>query len=401
MPFDGYFGAEARTARSEGQVLHKPQEDEEQFLNLGEELNLRKKLHQTSVLERVDQLRAQGPAPAPWVVELDPTTACNLACPDCISRDLLNQGGFERERLRDLAREMVDAGVRAVVLIGGGEPLAHPEAEWVIRHFGENGLQIGVTTNGTLIDRHMDCLAEHASWVRVSVDAASSETFQHFRPSPKGVSEFDNVIDNMRAFARRKRGKLGYSFLMLTECDREGNVLRSNIPEIYTGALLARDIGCDYFEVKPSFDFNHFLIGQPDALLNQAKEQINAIEHLQTESFKSLTATKTRFVLENDVQSQPKDYHDCTVAKLRTLLTPSGAYVCPYFRGVAAKQIGDVTKQSFTEMWHGAQRAAVMDKLDPSKDCRFHCIRHESNLMLEEILKSPPEEGGPDYDFFI
>ena len=176
-------------------MLHKPQEDEEQYLNLGEELNLRKKLHQTSVLERVDQLRAPGPAPAPWVVELDPTTACNLACPDCISRDLLNQGGFERERLRDLAREMVDAGVRAVVLIGGGEPLAHPEAEWVIRHFGENGLQIGVTTNGTLIDRHMDCLAEHASWVRVSVDAASSETFQHFRPSPKGVSEFDNVID--------------------------------------------------------------------------------------------------------------------------------------------------------------------------------------------------------------
>ena len=28
------------------------------------------------------------------VVELDPTTACNLACHDCISANLLNQGGF-------------------------------------------------------------------------------------------------------------------------------------------------------------------------------------------------------------------------------------------------------------------------------------------------------------------
>ena len=31
------------------------------------------------------------------VLELDPTTACNLACHDCISANLLNQGGFEED----------------------------------------------------------------------------------------------------------------------------------------------------------------------------------------------------------------------------------------------------------------------------------------------------------------
>ena len=36
----------------------------------------------------------------PWVIELDPTTACNLACHGCISANLLNQGGFKRDRIK-------------------------------------------------------------------------------------------------------------------------------------------------------------------------------------------------------------------------------------------------------------------------------------------------------------
>ena len=89
----------------------------------GEELALSNKLRQVSVVERIAEIKA-GKRPAPWVVELDPTSACNLACHGCISADLLNQGGFTRERLVSLAHEIVEAGVKAVILIGGGEPMA-------------------------------------------------------------------------------------------------------------------------------------------------------------------------------------------------------------------------------------------------------------------------------------
>ena len=82
---------------------------------LGEELNLRRKLLQESVVKRIRQIKTDGKSKAPWVVELDPTSACNLVCPDCISKDLLNQGGFERQRLRELAQEIVEAGVKAVI----------------------------------------------------------------------------------------------------------------------------------------------------------------------------------------------------------------------------------------------------------------------------------------------
>ncbi len=126
----------------------------------GAQLHLARKLLQSSVVERIRQIDDQGRSPAPLVVELDPTTACNLACPDCISGTLLNKGGFQRQRLRELTQEIVEMGVRAVILIGGGEPLAHPETGWVIDYLGRHDVHVGVTTNGILIDRYLEVLAE-------------------------------------------------------------------------------------------------------------------------------------------------------------------------------------------------------------------------------------------------
>ena len=83
---------------------------------------------------------------------------------------------------------------------------------------------------------------------------------------------------------------------------------------------------------------------------------------------------------------EPKDYKRCAVSEMRTLVAPSGAYICPYFRGCSDKKIGDANTQSFAEIWEGQRRAEVSAATDPSRDCRFHCIRHQSNLLMEEML---------------
>ena len=151
------------------------------------ELSLVAKLTQPGVRERVREYLGGKPV-GPWVIEMDPTTACNLACHDCISANLLNQGGIDRERIKELAREFKEMGVRAVVLIGGGEPMAHPEFGTLLDYFDEVGIHVGVTSNGTLIDRYLDRLAQKTKWVRISVDAGSDEVFKEFRPAPNGAA---------------------------------------------------------------------------------------------------------------------------------------------------------------------------------------------------------------------
>ncbi len=371
------------------------------------QLNLKYKLHQRSIVKHLRDIDWKKGSEAPWVVEFDPTTACNLACPDCISRDLLNQKSFSKDRVRDLVREMVDAGVKAVVLIGGGEPLAHSEIGWVIEYFGKNNVKLGLTTNGLLIDKHLDVIAPYMDWTRVSMDAGTSETFRRIRPNHANKSEFDRAVKNMRALAAAKKGKLGYSFMIYSEgkFDPSNPVPQtpfSNISEVYIAAQLAKEIGCDYFEIKPMYDINHYSIGQKQEFVEEAKTLITKALELEDGKFRILQALKLKAVLNGEPNVEPKSYTRCAVSQLRTLVTPSGVYVCPYFRGRADKKIGDVMDSSFQDMWAGKSRAGVMEKLNPSVDCRMHCIRNDSNLALEEMIKGQmPTDLVDDFDFFI
>jgi len=370
-------------------------------MEMGRELSLENKLRQRSVRDRVDQV-LEGQTPGPWVVELDPTTACNLACHDCISANLLNQGGFDRERIRDLAQEFIDIGVRAVVLIGGGEPMAHPAFGTIVDMFHDAGLHLGLTSNGTLVHKHLERLAEKFKWVRISVDAGTNETFREFRPTATGASLFTRVIDNMRALAPIRTGKLGYSFLVLSKTDAEGNEVVSNVGDIEAAAHLAKDIGCDYFEVKPSFDMMHFLQTHAQSVNDVVRQQMERIAHLQSETFRMISPYTLHEALQgHDVQAKP--YTRCLTARLRTVVSPSGVYVCPYHRGNADLRIGDAKTTSFQDIWNGEQRRETMAKLDPSTHCGFHCIRHRGNMLLEQWAAKGPNgrDSVDDYDLFI
>ncbi|MFF8771838.1 radical SAM protein [Kitasatospora sp. NPDC015120] len=360
-------------------------------------LDLVSKLYQPSGWPRILQAAEGAASDAPLVVDLDPTTFCDLACPECISGKLLNQGRFTPERLAALAEELVSMSVRAVVLIGGGEPLAHRGTRQVLRILGEAGIAVGVVTNGTMIDKNLDELAAYASWVRVSMDAGTSGTYGLFRPDRKGRSVFDKVVANMRLLAGVKTGALGYSFLVMTRQEPDGRVV-TNHTEVLQAAELAHDIGCDYFETKAMFDDDHHVIQVSQEILDSVDSQLAEAARLESDTFQLINSSTLTSLRRHTGPVQPKDYHRCAVAELRTLVTPSGVYICSYHRGNPLARIGDAVTDSLADIWKTSDRGIV----DPSRDCRFHCARHRSNLELELIGQGtgavPP---GEDYDPFL
>ena len=315
-------------------------------------LNLVDKLKQNDVQDRIRSTFINKEKIGPWVIELDPTTACNLACHDCISANLLNQGGIDPERLLKLAEEFKEVGVKAVVLIGGGEPMAHKEFGNLVKAFTDRDINVGVTTNGTLMKKYIDICAERVSWLRVSVDAGTSKVFQEFRPHASGKSQFDLVIDNMKEFKKKKKGILGYSFLLLSKFDKQGKLLSTNATDIENAGILAKEIGCNYFEVKPAFDLMHYLQQQDVKVTDITNKQLGAIKKLNSDKFQVIAP----YTLDEALKGagvQPKEYDRCLVQDLRTVVSPSGVYVCPYHRGNLNMRVGDITKQSFKEMWFG------------------------------------------------
>ena len=158
----------------------------------------------------------------------------------------------------------------------------------------------------------------------------------------------------------------------------------------------------DYFEVKPSFDPFHFLNDTSKLMANIIKEEIEKCAPLIDEKFKIISPYTLEKTLEGE-KKQIKDYSRCLTAEMRTVLSPSGAYVCPYHRGNTNLKIGDPNIQSFSEIWHGKTRKEIMEKLDPRKHCEFHCIRHNTNKVLEKIYENKKfeDETVDEYDRFI
>lgn len=365
---------------------------------VADNLDLVGKIYQESVYPSVLGVARGERLDSPLVVDLDPTTVCDLACPECISSDVLHHGQLSKDRIVELAEELTRTGVRAVILIGGGEPLLHRAIDTVIETLHRAGIRIGLVTNGTRIHRHIDHLAEMLSWVRVSVDAGTEETYPEFRPSRGGRSMFPLVVENMRLLAGRKAGRLGYSFLLMQRFAPDGSLEASNYDEVYEAGRLAREIGCDYFELKAMLDQDHFTVNQDEKYIDQVNEQWERLKSLQDGSFHLLRSSNWEAVRHGADPYQPKEYDTCAVAELRTTVTPTGVYVCPYHRGNAKARIGDIRETSFAELWRQADTSVI----DPRKDCRFQCARHATNTAIGALAgQDRPVALVPDFDPFI
>jgi len=153
---------------------------------------------------------------------------------------------------------------------------------------------------------------------------------------------------------------------------------------------LAKDIGCDYFEVKPTYQWrdgvDHALMKHDQQLMDEAKVQVATLEELEDEKLKILRAITLEDSLSRADLEQKKEYRKCPSTHLRTTVTAKGVYICPYWRGKEQMRIGDLNEVKFSDMWNGSLRKGVMDRLDISVDCAsIHCLRHETNLSAIDI----------------
>ena len=317
----------------------------------------------------------------PLIVDFDPTTACNFSCPECISADLLNKEKIPGDRIRELMAEFARAGVKGIIFIGGGEPLAHSCMPEPIRLAHDYGIAVGLTTNGSLIDRHMDALASCVSWTRVSMDAGSEPVFLTFRPN-KIKNSFNKIIDAMGRLAKRKQGTLGYSFLIMQR--QVGDSFVTNAGDLYQAAKIAKDIGCDYFEFKPMFNMQHELLAFQQQVSEIIEEQGALCRALADDNFR-VVSTYSLGLVQEERLSQPKSYHTCPTMALRTLVTPSGIYPCAYLRGRQDKLLGTVNDGPFDVFWKSEARHDAMKKTDPNVNCTFYCARHKVNLVSHAL----------------
>jgi len=317
-------------------------------------------------------------SPYPMAALLDVTTNCNLNCPYCIDRYALHGGELTTERLLNLLDEFREIGVRSIVYFGGGEPLLHPGISTVLQKTRELEIDFAVNTNGILLNKYVEMIADTSSWTRISLDASSSDTYNRVHGLASGFL-FDRICDSVERLCTQAKGTVGVSFVVMQE----------NISDIYAAASRVKNLGCNFAQFKPKYDTTpegKHLAYYSDADSSRITDELEQAKEIADSEFAVLTTGSLKTLLQRKDIAQGKRYTVCAAQQLVALVNPDGVYVCPNYRGVSSKRIGDIKRSSFREMWHSDRRKQVVSNLDPSRECAtFHCLRHYTNVLVNSV----------------
>lgn len=187
-------------------------------------------------------------------VEMVLADLCQQGCKFCAYRlegYASNQRFDERrmmatEKALEIVEDCAEIGVQAIQFTGGGEPTLHKGFQEVVLRALSCGMKFSLVSNGVRIDAELAKVVAQASWVRISLDAATEETYCKTRRVHKNHWEkAQQAVRNIRAArdAGRTDCQIGVGFVVTPD----------NWREVAQAAALAKKLGADNFRISAQF----------------------------------------------------------------------------------------------------------------------------------------------------
>jgi radical SAM protein with 4Fe4S-binding SPASM domain len=295
--------------------------------------------------------------PLPTNLYFEVTNRCNLPCQTCVRTFNLHEA--ERDPLPQELKQAAAAlpALRRIVLHGIGEPLLNKNLPQMVRFAKAQGAWVLFNSNGVLLDRAwqdtlIDCGLDE---LRISIDAASPETFRRIRGAPV----FDRIVTNLKQFVIRKveRGVMhpALSLWMVA--------MRSNVAELPALVDLAAEIGITevYFQ---RLVYNGLGVAQSAESLhgetegNVAAIVQEAVRRGETRGV-ALRASGATTPLESlQPTDQPRPWSRCRRPWDTTYVTAHGKVlpccIAPFaHQDFQSLVLGDLNRQSLEDVWRG------------------------------------------------
>ena len=315
-------------------------------------------------LAQADKIRMilAGKIPPPSVLNLDLTNKCNFKCKHCYVEDIIsNRIEMPAKVAIKIIRGAAAAGVKSILFTGGGEPTLHPSFINCVEEANIFKMSIGLTTNGSNLNQFgIWSILPYFKYIRISVDAGTKETYTKIH----GTSEdmFGRVLEQASRIIDTKSCTVGMAFL----------VTPHNYTELREALKLAEDVGFDYLSIRPTV-FGELLttkqLAQTAIISNNLKSETVKIYPI-TARFKSLIT---------------KESYPCVSTPLVSVVTADAKLnLCCQYRGNPKYQWGDLTKNSFQELWGNKEHQELIASADSSK-CPV-CRMISYNEIIEDVF---------------
>ncbi len=321
-------------------------------------------------------------------VHLMPSNVCNQRCSFCSYRmpDNKNSSNFDYrqmlsiESIMSLIADMKRIGVKAVEVTGGGEPLAHKYKYKMFEELFNAGFDVGLVTNGTLLDDDLaNLLAPNLTWMRVSIDAATPQSYSALRNAPEHhfYAALDAISKIRQAGGHKDEFRLGVGFVMAN-----GNEL-----DVYDLCAIVKDRGADNIRLSITFSDQHmdFFTDQKKVMEGIVLSQ-KAVEDIADESFQIINLIPERC---NNILDHNNDYHYCYTKDILCVVEGAGnVYTCCTFTGSKKGILGNFLnhKNGFYGVWEDSYH--FRKNLDPRIYCNVTCLYAKRNLEMIKIVEN-------------
>lgn len=348
-----------------------------------------KVLHHTGALNDI----RMGRMPIPIQIQLIISDLCNQNCRMCCYRmdgytDMFavtdKNGIINRnpkrlmpfKKLTSLVCEFADIGVKAIQLTGGGEPTVHPQCAEILHLCNCLGMETAMVTNGQKLNEEICNALMDATWVRISIDAGTPETYQVSRETT--ADAFGTTIKNVEALVRLRNDNaasliIGIGFV----------VNKDNWQEIIKGVKLARSLGVDNIRIGAAFTLHNldYFEGFRAKAAAMAEEAVK----LSTESFTVVNNFPNRI---SDLHLLHPDYRRCCQQYLVPFVGADfHVYRCCVTSYTKPGFIGSIGDATFSDVWFSQEHVDDMQTFNAAQcpRCQFNDRNRESNQIIERM----------------
>ncbi|MFY9750669.1 MAG: radical SAM protein [Methanoregula sp.] len=266
----------------------------------------------------------------PPILQLETTTACNLACPFCLRAELC---GSDEYLSFDAFRQIIDGTrCRFVTLHGWGEPLMNQDLPRMVRYAAGHRKSVNFTTNATLIHEKVDAL------LASGLDAIAFSLPDIDRCTPI-------IAENISRFVaeRAKRGQ------KKPETCINIAIMEENLDQLDRMLAMVRDFGVDTVVFERSFPWT------------------DSLQKKESDMFQGIRDTAGQFGLK--VKFPPDHTSPCPLMRYTLFVRWNGDVApCCYRANVA---IGNINSDSMVRIMQNRARFLKSQRSDPvCNSCR-------------------------------
>ncbi|MCG8308025.1 MAG: SPASM domain-containing protein [Cytophagales bacterium] len=265
----------------------------------------------------------------PVSISVEPTTSCNLRCPECPSglRSFTRPTGMmEMATFQKIIHEL-KKDLAHLFLYFQGEPYLNPNFLETVRLARAQNIYTTTSTNAHFLTSQnaSETVKSGLSRMIVSMDGTSQECYEKYRIGGR----LTKVIDGIKNLVIAKRAQKKHTPYIILQF----LLFRHNTHQLPEVKRLAKSLGVDRLEFKTAqvydFEKGSELIPEEDGL---SRYRLNG---------------NNQFYLKNEMLNKCwKMWHSC-------VMTWDGNIVPCCFDKDAKYSMGNIRNQSFREIWNG------------------------------------------------